>query len=144
MGECRESTFKHDPDTGALLGKRLNTYQIVVPLTLRSKILNMAHYLPISGHPGGRKLYKAIRRDYYWPCLVLDAYAFVRNCAECAKERVRLRKRSTNLKLFPAAAPLEDIAMDLLCDFFTTPRGNKYILVITDRFSEMVRVIPLS
>ncbi len=143
-GKGRGSTFQNDPDTGVLLRKRLNTHQIVAPLTLRPKILNMAHYLPISGHLGAKTLYLAIRRDYYLASPALDAYAVVRNCAECAKKRVGLRKRSTQLKLFPAAAPLEDIAMDLLGELFTTPRGNKCILVITDRFSKMVPVIALS
>ena len=57
---------------------------------------------------------------------------------------MRLCKRSTKLKLFPAAAPLEDIAMDLFVELFTAPLGNKYIRVVTDRFSKMVRVIALS
>ncbi len=51
MGESRDSTFQNDPDTRALLRKRFTTHQIVVPLTLRPKILDMAHYLPIWGTP---------------------------------------------------------------------------------------------
>lgn len=53
-------------------------------------------------------------------------------------------RRSTTLKLFPPAAPLKDVAMDLLGELLMTPRGNRYIIVITYRFSKLVRVIALA
>ena len=45
--------------------------------------------------------------------------------------------------MFPAAAPLEDVAMDLLGELVETPQGNKHLLVITDRFTKLVRIAPL-
>ena len=64
----------------------------------------------------------------------------VAKCEECAKERVRERKRDTYLKLFPATTPLEEVAIDIMGELTQTPRGNRFILVITDRFSKLVRV----
>lgn len=45
---------------------------------------------------------------------------------------------------FPALAPLEDIAMDLIGEFIKTTLGNKWLLVIVDRFSKLVRTLPLA
>ena len=55
---------------------------------------------------------------------------------ECA------RKRLTLLMLFPVAAPLEDVAMDLLGELIKTPQGSKHLLMIADRSTKLARVIP--
>ena len=73
----------------------------------------------------------------------MDAYATARTCPDCAKARIRLRKRSSKMKLFPANAPLEYVAIDILGELPRTQRGNRYLLVITDRFSKMVKTVPL-
>ena len=43
--------------------------------------------------------------------MALDVYNTVRNCASCARERISLRKHASYLKLFPAQAPLEYVAI---------------------------------
>jgi len=138
------TVFLDDVRTGALTRIACAYDQVVVPKKLRARILNMAHYSTAASHPGGKKMYRSLMRAYYWPSMTVDTYNTVRNCSDCAKERVRARARNTQLKLFPAAAPLEDVAMDLLGELVTTPRGKKHILVITDRFSKLVRVVALS
>ncbi|CAN8076688.1 unnamed protein product [Agarophyton chilense] len=73
----------------------------------------------------------------------VDCYATVRFCTDCARNRVKLRRHGTKLKLFPARAPLEFVAIDILRPFLTTKRNYKFLLVITDRFSKLVRTVPL-
>ncbi len=99
----------------------------------------MDYYYAPSRHTSGWKMYKTLRRSYFWPELPVKVHRVVRNCHECAKERVRARKRSTILKLFPAAAPLEDVAMNLLGEHIEIPQHNKNLLVITDRFRKLGR-----
>ena len=48
------------------------------------------------------------------------------------------------MKLFPANKPLEYIEMDLLGPLPPTENGSTKILVITDRFSKLDQVAPLS
>jgi len=136
--------YLDDIRTGVLTRIACAHDQVVVPKKLRARILNMAHHSRAASHPGGKKMYRSLQRAYYWPSMAVDAYVTVKGCNECAKERVAARARNTQLKLFPAAAPLEDVAMDLLGELVTTPRGKKHILVITDRFSKLVRVVALS
>ena len=118
-------------------------FQIVVPPQLRSRILHLAHYPQLAGHPGWRKLYYTVRRDFYWPSLPLDCLHLVRNCVTCAKNRIKLRKAVKRVELFPAKAPLEFVSIDLLGPLLRTRRGHEHLLVITDRFSKLVRTVPM-
>ncbi len=134
--------FGHD-DYGILRRKTKIDSRIVISRCLRQRILFLAHHTPIGGHPEGRKLYNTLRKYYYWPYLAINCYSTSRNCVECAKERLRLRKRVTGIKLFPATAPLEDIAMELPGPFLKTPRGDIHLLANVDRYSKLVRTVLL-
>ena len=134
--------FEED-DSGLLIRIVTRHQQVVVPKALRERILYMGHHATLAGAPGGRKLYATLRRDHYWPSMAVDCYRTVRNCAECAKNRLKLKRSASTLKLFPATAPLESISLDILGELIRTPRGNRFILVMTDRYSKLVPAIPL-
>ena len=59
-------------------------------------------------------------------------------------ERIQGVKRSSFLKLFPATAPLQDIAIDILGPLVMAKSGCEYLLVITDRYSKLTRAIPMT
>jgi hypothetical protein len=61
----------------------------------------------------------------------------------CAKNRVTERKRTSFLKLIPASGALEFVAMDILGSLPKTEHGNRFLLVISDRFSKLTRTDPL-
>ena len=117
--------------------------QIVVPHALRVRVLHSSHFGKFSGHPGGRKLYARLRRHFYWPSMAVDAYGVVRKCATCARNRIKLRKHASALKLFPARAPLEQVAIDILGELIKTPRGNRFLLVMTDRYTKLTKAVAL-
>jgi hypothetical protein len=48
------------------------------------------------------------------------------------------------MALFPAQDPLDYVAIDILGPLPRTKKGNQYLLVIADRFSKLVRTVPLS
>ena len=75
--------------------------------------------------------------------MALDCYAVAKHCAACARERVKLRKNTKEMKLFTPKAPLAFVAIDILGELITTKRGNRYIVVISDRYSKLVRTVPL-
>jgi len=76
--------------------------------------------------------------------MAADIYATVRNCAACAKNRLKLRKRTNPLRLFPAKSPLEDLCIDILGPLAKTKQGHRFVLVITDGFRKLTVVIPLA
>ena len=84
-----------------------------------------------------------IRKHMYWPALAADCYATTRKCSSCAKNRVKLRAHTNQLQLFPPAGPLESVAIDVFGELLATPRGHKYLLVISDRFTKLTKTVPL-
>lgn len=46
-------------------------------------------------------------------------------------------------ELFPATAPLGSVAIVVLRELTTAQRGNRYPLVITDRFPKLTRIVPV-
>ncbi len=98
--------------------------QIVVPSALRRRVLQMNHELAAAGHAGGHRTNENMRRGFYWPSMVADVYYTVHQCATCAKDRIDMHKHSTPLTLFPALAPSESDALDLLGPLPKSRRGE--------------------
>ena len=117
--------------------------QIYTPKSLRSRLLLLAHYPRSVGHPGGTRMYQTLRRTFYWPSMALDVFHTVRQCSACAKERVSLRRHARFLKLFPAKQPLEFVSIDILGPLPRSQSGNKYLLVISDRYSKYTKTVLL-
>jgi len=88
-------------------------------------------------------MYAAMRRYYYWVGMAADVVSYVRKCDSCARQRVRPLARRSPLTLFPATMPFQDIAVDLYGPLDKTTAGHQFILVITDRFTKLVRAIPM-
>jgi transposase InsO family protein len=72
-----------------------------------------------------------------------DILERVRQCPVCSKDRITLARHTNSLKLFPAKAPLESVAMDILGPLPKTRHGNRFRLVIVDRYSKITRTVPL-
>ena len=130
-------------ETGLIEKKTGTSTQVVIPKSPQQRVLSLCHDPISAALPGGRKMYKTLRENCYWPGLAVDCSNYVRNCHECAKERVRIRKQTRPMKLFPASSSLDDVSMDLIRPLLKTTDGNNYLLVITDRYTKLVRAIPL-
>jgi len=117
--------------------------QIFVPEFLQERVLRLEHETKLAGHPGKSRMYAAMRRYYYWPGMTADVVLHVRNCGSCARGRVNPLRVTAALQLFPATLPFQDIATDLFGPLTKTAAGHEYIMVITDRFSKLVRTIPM-
>ena len=113
-------------------------------MSLRPRLLHLQHTPLVAGHPGGRRMYATLRHRYYWPHMAADAYEFVKKCDRCARERISLRAHASKLKLFPAKAPLESVAIDIMGPLPISGRKNRYLLVIVDRYTKLVRTVPLA
>ena len=73
----------------------------------------------------------------------VDFYATVGMCPDRAKERIKLQMHNSELKTVHPLGPLEYIAIDILGELPRTPRGNRYLLVMTDRYSKLTTTVPL-
>ena len=118
--------------------------QIVMPTDLQERCLSLYHLPKIAGHPGGTKMYAQMRKSFYWPRMAMDVNRYVASCPSCIKKSLRVSRKTTKLQLFPPTAPMEFIAMDILGPLTLTDQGNRFLLVVTDRFSKLTRAYPLA
>jgi len=140
----RHIPFFEDPD--GILRRRAahdGAHQVVVPASLQEQVLHLEHDATLAGHPGESRMYSAMRRYSYWVGMAADVVSYVRKCDSCARQRVRPLARRSPLTLFPATIPFQYIAVDLYGPLARTAAGHRFILVITDRFSKLVRALPM-
>ena len=64
-------------DLGAIL------YQVVVPRTMRSSVLELAHDNLMAGYLGVRKTEARILEHFWWPRIARDVAEYVRTCHVC-------------------------------------------------------------
>lgn len=142
LDEVERLSFAHY-NNGLLIRTIATNPQIVIPHSLKQRVLVLSHYSVTISHPGDRKLHFRIKRHFFWPSFPVDCYATVRNCAECTN-CIKLRRNVGFMKLFSATAPLESVSIEkYLCVLIRTLRGHKYIPLITYCFTKLVKAIPL-
>ncbi|CAN8073108.1 unnamed protein product [Agarophyton chilense] len=126
---------RHSPLDGAL--------ERVIPTSLRAGFLYLPHFPHLAGHPGCQKMYQTLRKFFHWSQMAQDLWKTARNCASCAQIRGSRADHQAKLKLFPAAGPMESVAMDMLGPLLKTSHGKRFVLVITDRFTNLTRALPV-
>ena len=72
-----------------------------------------------------------------------DVYKTIRNYTNCAKNRVKLRQWTHLLRIFRATRPRESLAIDTLGPLTKTKKGQRFLVVISHRFSKLTHVVPL-
>ena len=97
---------------------------------------------PITGHPDREKTLELVQRSYTWPGMSTFIKKYTNQCERCA------RMKPSNLALPGKLHPLElpDTPWTEVTADFTTdlPLSNGFdsILVVVDRFSKEVELIP--
>jgi RNase H-like domain found in reverse transcriptase/Reverse transcriptase (RNA-dependent DNA polymerase)/Integrase zinc binding domain/Integrase core domain/Chromo (CHRromatin Organisation MOdifier) domain len=122
---------------------RTDRSQICVPESLRGRVMSLTHHPKIASHPGGTRMYQNLRRDFFWPRMAVDIHEYVQGCSSCARKRLSTQRKTSHIKLFPPSEPFEFVAMDILGPLPETAQGNRFLLVIVDRFSKLTRTVPL-
>jgi len=117
--------------------------QLVIPESLRERMLTLEHHATVSAHPAINRMYYAMRRRYYWPSMIMDIYITFTKCTTCARTRLSLRRHTRPPTLFPATEPLTDLSVDIFGPIPATKAGNRFILVITDRFCKLTKCVAL-
>lgn len=112
----------------------------VDPKKLQARLLYLAHYPPLSGCPGQRHMYDAMRLEYYWTHMANDVHPTVDDYRKCAKAGSHY-KHKRHLTIFPPSGPLEFITIDILGPLPRMKKGNQYVVVIIDCYSELTRAI---
>ena len=115
---------------------------------LRTSILQAAHDSAESGHPGYKKLYEIVTRDYWWPDLSKDNKIFAGACKACKRNKGSNSKYQGLLK--PLPRPIQrwrHLSVDMvgpLPEWIDKRSGRSYncIMVVVCRLSKERHYIP--
>ena len=119
--------------------------QVVVPKipALRKLLIQEHHDTPLAGHGGVTKTANSIQRHYWWPKLTADIQAYVGICPSCQHNKVSNQKEAGLLQPLPIPSrKWESIGMDFIVQLPCTTAGHDSILVVIDRLSKLVHLIP--
>ncbi len=110
--------------------------QVLVPTSLRHKILFMAHDHPSSGHLGIRRTLRRVTDNFYWYNVKEDVRKWCATCLQCAKFKIRRQHHKEGMKSIKLEGkPRYQFAADIVGPLNITEDGYRYILVVTDLFT---------
>jgi hypothetical protein len=96
---------KGDPNVACFRGDAEGTLwfkeRLVVPRreALKKKILDEAHTLRYSIHPGSTKMYHDLRQQFWWTRMKCEAARYVSECDTCRKVKADYMKPGGQLQL---------------------------------------------
>ena len=117
--------------------------QVIVPRSLRKKVLFAAHNVRSGAHLGRSKTFSKVQRSFCWIGYRNDVASWIKQCQSCAKRKMPAPKFHSALQQSLVGAPFERIALDILGPLPRTKRGNRYILVVMDYFTKWAEAYPL-
>jgi Integrase zinc binding domain len=117
---------------------------VLVPPTLRSKVLKLVHGNRLSGHWGILRTAARVRDIYYWPGWASDVHKAVSECLACDLGQMRRREVQERMVRYHHSRRFQMVAMDVLEMSHETKRGNRKVFGIGDMFSRYVVAVPIS
>ena len=107
-------------------------------------LLKEAHNTPYSVHPGGEKLYKDIKKQFWWPRMKNEVAEFVARCLTCQK--VKFEHKRMRRLVQPLDMPewkWDSISMDFVSALPVSKNGLNMIWVVVDRLTKTARFVPM-
>ncbi|KAL0544046.1 hypothetical protein IC582_019157 [Cucumis melo] len=112
--------------------------------TIKDQILEEAHSSAYAMHPGSTKVYRTLKKHYWWPGIKREIADYVAKCLICQQVKPE-RQRPAGL-LNPLPVPewkWEHVTMDFHLGLPRTTNGNDGIWVIVDRLTKTARFLPV-
>ena len=116
---------------------------VVVPTSLKARILHDNHQDARGGHRGFIKTLLAIRQRYHVNGLRKAVRRMINHCSTCVQAKAHQLNRMTPLSPVFAPDPFNAIAIDLYKPGVLTQSGYRYILTVVDLCTRWVQFFPL-
>lgn len=119
--------------------------QIVVPTSLRSTVLSLAHDQLLAGHCGARRTLARILSNFYWPGITVDVARYVASCDNCQRAVSKGRVPPVPLVAMPIIGrPFDRVAIDLVGPLSPpSENGHRFILTLIDTATRYPEAVPL-
>ena len=123
--------------TGCLMRRNDNGMdQFVVPQHIKPRILEEMHDSTWGAHLGIARTYEKVLQKYWWDGLKADVENWIQSCIGCSTRKNDTHPTRSEMQPILADAPWQTVVMDLVGPLTATTRGNKWILVMMDRFTK--------
>ena len=114
------------------------THQLLVPMALRSEVLEQLH--DKHGHQGSERTLALIQQRGYWPKMRASIDNWCRNCKECQVAKAVRPSIKTSMGHLLASRPLEVVAIDFT-SIERSSDGHEHLLIVTDIFSKFTQAL---
>jgi hypothetical protein len=153
--------YRKDPFTSQILSRSMpssSLYRIennlifigpklFIPSSNEIKVILMkeAHDNIIGGHGGILKTFDLLNRNYFWINMKKDVEEYISTCASC----ISIKSRNSNLSgllhsIPPPHQRWDQVSIDLITCLPRTKNGYDAILVVVDKLSKMIHLIPIT
>ena len=118
--------------------------RLVVPVSMRSDVLHIAHADFQGGHQGVRRTFERLRKEYQWRGMYRDVERYVKECVDCETSKGRPRNPGPSPGNLAPQYPFHIVSMDHVGPLPVSSQGNTYILLFQDMFSGyiMCKAVP--
>ena len=120
--------------------------QLIIPESMgyyKRAIIRELHDAPYSGHPGIAKTKKLVQKDFYWGSMLKDVKDYIQSCHSCQQNKSSNQKSGGLLQpLLIPERKWQVVTMDFIMSLPETDRGHTAILVVVDKLTKMVHLIP--
>ncbi|KAL0553669.1 hypothetical protein IC582_007570 [Cucumis melo] len=111
---------------------------------LKNAILEEAHSSAYAMHPGSIKMYRTLKKTYWWSGMNQEIAEYVDRCLICQQVKPVRQRPGGFLNRLPVPEwKWEHITMDFLFGLPRTSSGHDGIWVIVDRLTKTTRFIPI-
>ena len=118
--------------------------QLVVPESLREKVVSLAHDTLLSGHRGSSKTLNRVLQEFYWPGINNFVLKYVSSCDLCQRNVSKGTVGKAPLGSLPVTGtPFSVVCVDLIGPLSPQSDGNRWILTIIDMCPRFPECIPL-
>ena len=118
-------------------------YQVLLPSSFKTFVLQQLHDSPSGGHFGIDKTYKRVQRRFCWYKMQQDIKLWCQSCLTCAKHSRPQKTPKASMGTVRSGAPMERVCIDIMGPLQETERHNQYILVVQDNFTKWVEAYPM-
>lgn len=108
--------------------------QLILPSSLRNRVIKLAHESIMSGHQGITKTKDRVLAQFWYPGITADIERFCKSCDICQRTVAKGRITRAPLGSMPIIeTPFERVAVDLIGEIRPkTDRGHRWILTVVD------------
>ncbi|KAL0239651.1 hypothetical protein GEMRC1_009759 [Eukaryota sp. GEM-RC1] len=118
--------------------------KILIPSSLRTKVLYTLHGLVQSGHPNKKRSLEILfNSGYFWPSMKADMVKHVKQCPACQKTAPVPKKIIESTGSLWADRPFARLNVDTIGPLPKDQNGNQFLLVFVDSFTRYTILSPL-